>query len=676
MKGKGVLDVSVSCCDIVFAGERKDGASVKRTEEGHPAATTFGTMASRTPSAPPTVTNRHRITLLLVFVASTSCALFYITFRQPVVWLSISRQTRLIEEFNNSSTGIETSDADGLLIEIAVKRDTPENRGSAMLLTQSRSINVQSKSEVHVTKALVESTAEHPLATGLLQLNDPIPPNGIETKDANGLLVEVAAQHAHASAFSNNTITAFAGDNPKQTKIINGMSTSRAKHPFIVRIHSSNPGINPDDSSSSFFCGGTLISPDIIATAAHCIGDDEYVDIYSVQQEKTRTHKIVKRLIHPKYKKSLFGNDFALIQIENEHLDVTTRTDENGRQYWDLLARNDYDWKNSPPIMRLHRYDQSSSSCTALSRAQSKRVTTLTVLGYGRVAFPNGPISYSSLRSADVHYLSNEGCNSLYSKAPPKALPTMKEGDLITNDMLCANDTKEKQDACSGDSGGPLLAKLPMGGVNGGLWSLVGIISWGIGCAVSAFPGVYSRVAAEMEWMQSTICDKDNGLSPLSCVIGNDGSYHLRDYAAEALTKDTNEMLLQRQPVSDTSLRSSSSSRLVRKRIHLTLSFNTEGIFRQSRVNKMACELLEGTTLASSFPPRPPISRPQNSRPTKVEMGLTVTCPDNNTSDVRYFMDENNKVRECLWVKSMCGSRCVKYSTCCPVTCSQSRCQK
>lgn len=65
-------------------------------------------------------------------------------------------------------------------------------------------------------------------------------------------------------------------------------------------------------------------------------------------------------------------------------------------------------------------------------------------------------------------------------------------------------------------------------------------------------------MAAEIEWIQSTICDKDNGLSPLSCVIGNDGSYYLRDYAAEALAKDTNKMLLK-----DTSWRSLLSSRLV-----------------------------------------------------------------------------------------------------------------
>jgi secreted trypsin-like serine protease len=611
-----------------------------------------------------TATNRHRITLLLIFVASISCTLFFNISRQHVVWFSVSRQNRL-GEFNSSLAGVETTDADGLLIEIAVNRDVAEKRGT--VLTQSRSIDVQSTSEV-------KSAAEYTISMDILKLNGPMQQNRMVTKDANGLLVEVAAPHAHTSEqLSNNTTTAAAVYTAKQTKIINGMPTSRAKNPFIVRIHSSNPGVDPDDSPSSFFCGGTLISPDIILTAAHCIGDDEYVDIYSVQQEKTMTYKISKSLIHPKYKKSFFGYDFALILIEQEHLDVTAQTDENGRQYWDLV--HDYDWENSPPIMRLHRYDQ-TPSCTALSRAKSKRVMTLTVMGYGRVAFPNGPISYSSLRSADVHYLSNEECNLLYSKAPPKALPTKKEGNLITNDMLCANDTKEKQDACSGDSGGPLLARLPVPENKRGFWSLVGVISWGIGCAVSAYPGVYSRVAAEIDWIQSSICDRDNGLSPLSCIIDNDGSYTLRDYAAKALTKDTSKMLLQRQPKSSTTGKSSSSSRLVRKRIHLTLSFNTNGIFRQSGVNKKACELLEGTVLESGPKPKPPFSRPQNSRPTKLEMGLTVSCPENNKSDVRYFIDENNEVRDCFWVKSKCRSLCEKYSNCCPVTCGQSRCKK
>jgi trypsin len=51
--------------------------------------------------------------------------------------------------------------------------------------------------------------------------------------------------------------------------------------------------------------------------------------------------------------------------------------------------------------------------------------------------------------------------------------------------MICAAVTDGGKDACSGDSGGPLVVGD----------QLVGIVSWGVGCALADFPGVYSNVA-------------------------------------------------------------------------------------------------------------------------------------------------------------------------------------
>ena len=407
----------------------------------------------------------------------------------------------------------------------------------------------------------------------------------------------------------------------------------------------------------------------MIATAAHCLGDEAYVDIYSVDEKKSKSYKVLKSVIHPRYKQDSFGYDYALIQIQ-PHLEVTTNQDENGNEYWDLVK--EYSWANSPPIIRLHQYEQ-TTECTALSRGEAKRVTTFTIMGFGRKSFPNGPISYSSLRTADVHYLLNAKCNEMYLKAPPSTLPSKNRGMAVTDDMLCANDVEEKQDACSGDSGGPLLAKLPLPGITGGVWSLVGIISWGIGCALTKFPGVYSRIGTEVDWIERTICD---GLSPKSCVFDDNGNFHLRDYAAEVLTKDTNKSPLQRQPASDTSDRTHSSSRISRKRVHLNFSFSTTDMIRQSTANRYACELLEGVITTNSPTSKPTSRTGQNSRPTKVGIGLDTNCPKSNKVDVRYFIDEKNKVRDCFWVKSRCRNRCVEYSSCCPQTCGQDRCQQ
>jgi hypothetical protein len=63
-------------------------------------------------------------------------------------------------------------------------------------------------------------------------------------------------------------------------------------------------------------------------------------------------------------------------------------------------------------------------------------------------------------------------------------------GQFDRNTMLCAGFQSGGADTCAGDSGGPLQAPLPGAG-----YRLVGITSWGVGCAEPGFPGVYTRIA-------------------------------------------------------------------------------------------------------------------------------------------------------------------------------------
>jgi trypsin len=79
------------------------------------------------------------------------------------------------------------------------------------------------------------------------------------------------------------------------------------------------------------------------------------------------------------------------------------------------------------------------------------------------------------LQAATVYITDREECNSAYS-----------DYGGITENMICAGVTGGGKDACQGDSGGPLV-------VDG---SLVGIVSWGVGCAEASYPGVYSNVAS------------------------------------------------------------------------------------------------------------------------------------------------------------------------------------
>eukprot|EP00978_Attheya_sp_CCMP212_P010482 scaffold25386_cov52-Attheya_sp.AAC.3 len=71
--------------------------------------------------------------------------------------------------------------------------------------------------------------------------------------------------------------------------------------------------------------------------------------------------------------------------------------------------------------------------------------------------------------------------------------------------MVCAHAIGK--DACQGDSGGPLVI-IPNGSTAKN-HILVGVTSWGVGCADLVLPGVYARVSYVLEWIKETICQQD-----------------------------------------------------------------------------------------------------------------------------------------------------------------------
>lgn len=79
--------------------------------------------------------------------------------------------------------------------------------------------------------------------------------------------------------------------------------------------------------------------------------------------------------------------------------------------------------------------------------------------------------------------------------------------------MVCAGGEAGK-DACQGDSGGPLIFRDA-----NGISVLVGVTSWGIGCARPDLPGVYTRVANELDWIYENSLVKNDGVisSDFSC---------------------------------------------------------------------------------------------------------------------------------------------------------------
>lgn len=123
----------------------------------------------------------------------------------------------------------------------------------------------------------------------------------------------------------------------------------------------------------------------------------------------------------------------------------------------------------------------------ALPSADAKVKDGIPVLVSGWGATHNSSESNAQVRAAYVPIVNQSKCKKAYAKFPRQ----------VSSSMICAGLKKGGKDSCQGDSGGPLVefrSTHPR---------LVGIVSWGKGCALPKFPGVYARVTSARKWIKS-----------------------------------------------------------------------------------------------------------------------------------------------------------------------------
>ncbi|EDW57081.2 uncharacterized protein Dvir_GJ18579, partial [Drosophila virilis] len=135
---------------------------------------------------------------------------------------------------------------------------------------------------------------------------------------------------------------------------------------------------------------------------------------------------------------------------------------------------------NDIAVIRLSSSMTLSSTIKAIDLASSAPANgaSASVSGWGTQSYGSIFIP-PTLQYVNVNIVSQAVCGS----------STYDYGSKIKRSMICA--AASGKDACQGDSGGPLVS----GGV------LVGIVSWGYGCALSKYPGVYSDVAVLRNWV-------------------------------------------------------------------------------------------------------------------------------------------------------------------------------
>ncbi|XP_064020971.1 serine protease 56 [Pogoniulus pusillus] len=248
-----------------------------------------------------------------------------------------------------------------------------------------------------------------------------------------------------------------------QGRIMGGSVAPPGAWPWLVSVR----------LRGELMCGGVLVGHSWVLTAAHCFAGNQNelswtVGVGEHELDKPGVGKRavpVRRILpHPKFNPKTFHGDLALLELAVP------------------LA-------SSPTV---------SPVCLPSGPGEPSPGTTCYIAGWGSL-YEEGPAA-NVVMEAQVPLLSQETCRGALGR------------DLLTSTMFCAGYLSGGIDSCQGDSGGPLACQDP----SSHRFVLYGITSWGDGCGERGKPGVYTRVAAFVDWL-SLQMDSAPGSREPSC---------------------------------------------------------------------------------------------------------------------------------------------------------------
>jgi secreted trypsin-like serine protease len=253
-----------------------------------------------------------------------------------------------------------------------------------------------------------------------------------------------------------------------KAEIVGGTVAPARQWPWQVALLSNRRRVS---NFANQFCGGTLVDEWFVVTAAHCVTEDGLLSDKSSILVLTGTQTLSK----------VVGEDAGGVRREIEAIIRHPNYNDNNSNYDIALIK----LKTPATGIRTARLITKAQETTLAAARDWSFVTGWGDLGNG--TYP------TTLRQVQVPIVARALCDNAYNGA-------------ITATMICAGLAAGGKDSCQGDSGGPLIVRDAQN-----RWQLLaGVVSWGEGCALPDYFGVYARVAVFQRW----IVEKMRQLSP------------------------------------------------------------------------------------------------------------------------------------------------------------------
>jgi secreted trypsin-like serine protease len=283
-----------------------------------------------------------------------------------------------------------------------------------------------------------------------------------------------------------------------RVRVIGGYTVTRGNAPFQAQIYSNFADYAPAERAGREMwelqhrCGGTLIAPNWVLTAAHCMTQEQVDRDYRVRIGATnlrlgngRSFRIDRMVRHADYDPDTNLHDIALVHFAGDASGLTTVK---------LHGDGEGVVLDDPRLIVRRGVTQGREMVRRLdaTRTESEFQTSY-ALGWGRTQpGPEGRYSVVLMR-VPLDVMSDADCGkTAYYRA------------RIGAKTVCA--ARPGKDTCTGDSGGPLMLNTVRGKGNDNegtrTVTQIGIVSWGKGCADADAPGVYTRVSAYRDWIR------------------------------------------------------------------------------------------------------------------------------------------------------------------------------